>query len=408
MNEEEIKAQNELLAKIKTQNEAQITAAIKATMAGLITTDKFETALKDFGLDKDTIKTLTEAAEKQGLEMKKIGEQRKTETLRSVAKAMAENKDNIAKFNAGESKVLKMTVKTVETVLTDVTSPYEGLQLPGIGQIQRREPFLRELFTQMPAPDPNSQGYIRYSEQTTLTDGSARVAEAGTYPVTSELKWTGRSLQIEKVGDSIKVSKEIVKFAAMLQADTEKFITRNLALKVDSFLLTGTGSSEPFGVKARATAFAAGGFADKYQDANLMDLLRVQKTICKSATVYRPDFALLNDGDFEIHLMGKKDDNNNYVISQNGGMVALIGGLVVITNSGVTANESYVGDFKIGELFMAQNIELEYGFSGTDFDEDLMTLKGNVFFNLLIRAVDAKAFNYCSDITAALVDLNAS
>ena len=79
------------------------------------------------------------------------------------------------------------------------------------------------------------------------------------------------SLDMENVGDSIKIAQRMLDNVDFVAGEVSNFLTKNINLKVDAYLYSGTGSSQPFGVTSRSTAYAAGSYATSYADANLMD-----------------------------------------------------------------------------------------------------------------------------------------
>ena len=342
---------------------------------------------------------LTEAAEKQGETLAKMNKTTEKQT-KGIAEQLSEKMDDLKRVKKSGGFV-DLSLKG-EINRSDIATDYMGYFVPGVGEYQRRMPFIRQLFA-AGSVGANSHGKIYYTDNNAITNGATRVAESGAYPTSSDITWKGYDLDLEKVADSIKMSEEAMLDVDFIESETRNILMRNLMLKVDNYLTSGTGSSQPFGVETRATAFAAGTYANKYKDANLMDLIRVCGTLINTASNYSANYVLLNPADAEIYLYGKKDDNNNYIIPQNGGMVGLVNGLMVVTNSGITANTMVVGDFSRGTVYSGpEGVKVEVGRDSDDFTNDLFTLKVRERIQLLIREADIGAFRYVSDIASAI------
>jgi len=346
------------------------------------------------------LENLTSAVDAQGLQIKKMETEgpRKVLTLPEI---LAEKREELGKLRKRETSAVKATVQT-----SDITSNTNASRVPGAGRMQDRLPFLRELFNQS-GVGANSNSVIRYTDQTTNTNSAAAFEEAAAVPSSSDIAWTEYSLDIENVGDSIKIAQRMIDNIDFVAGEVQNFLTKNIALKVDSYLYSGTGSNQPYGVTARATAYAAGSYANSYADANLMDLIRVCKSLISTGTAFMPNYAILNPVDAEKYLYGKKDANNNYIIPQNGSLISLIGGLTIVVNSGVTVNTMVVGDFTYGVVYDQKALNLEFGYVDDDFQKNLVTLKGYEELNLLIRGIHQGAFRSVTDIATAVSGLDA-
>lgn len=70
--------------------------------------------------------------------------------------------------------------------------------------------------------------------------GAASVAEGATKPE-SAISWIERTCRIEKVADSIPVTKEALADIFFVQGEIRRLLEINLALKVDDLLYDGDG-----------------------------------------------------------------------------------------------------------------------------------------------------------------------
>lgn len=237
------------------------------------------------------------------------------------------------------------------------------------------------------------------------------IAEGAAFP-SSDLDWKERQLPIEKAGDSIKISQEMMDDVDFVESEINNFLLRNVKLTIDAQLLSGDGSSPNLvGMADSATAFAAGDFADSIQDASYYDLITVIGAQIATGTDYMPTAALMHPTD-AAKMKLKKDGENNYVLppfvvsTPDGNFV--VDGMVVVPNSGVTVNTMYVGDFTRGTVYSSGEFRIEMGFVDDDFGKDLVTVKARERLALLIRNVDTGAFVEVTDIDAALTAIEES
>ena len=365
---------------------------------------------------KDTLDTVKSAAEEQGLKLTELIEKSEKVAEKTVEdiiyNKLVEHKDEIAKFKTTSSKshgvVMDMNAKSTNVVRSDISGDTMAMRVPGVGVLQRRQPFIRELFNSG-AVSPNNHGVIRYVDQNSRTEAAAAIAEAAAY-AQSDIDWIERNIPIEKYGHYIKVSKEMmddVDFTAT-QINTE--LITGLNLKIDADLLSGSGSTPILkGLATSATAFTAGSYANKVQDAQLYDLISIIGAQIMTGTGYVPNAVLVNQLDAVANMKLKKDGENNYIIppfvvnTPQG--QTLIDGMQLVVNSGVTDNTMYVGDFTKGTVYSSQQLQIELGYENDDFTKGLITVRADERLSLLIRVVDNGAFRKVTSITDALSDI---
>lgn len=360
------------------------------------------------GLDiSEDMGELKEAVEEQGLKIKEMSERKAQEAGKTVKELFVANKEKLEKLRRGDVSNIKLEGRADKATVqsSDITSDSAGLYLPGAGRYPNRMPFLKDLFNNAPVGS-NSHNVVYYTDQTTDTNSAAAFEEDAQIGGSSDIAWTQYSLDIENVGDAIKVAQRSIENIDFIASEVDFFLRKNVDLKTDSYLYSGTGSNQPFGVITRATAYAAGTYANAYQDANVLDLIRVCAALIGTDSPFAPNYVIMNIADAEKYLYGKKDANNNYIIPQNGGLIPIVGGVNVVVNSGVTAGTLVVGDFSMGTLYSQKGLTVELGYVDDDFEKHLMTMKAYEELNLLIRSVHQGAFRYVSDIDAAIAGLN--
>lgn len=296
----------------------------------------------------------------------------------------------------------EVTIKT-NYLRTSVTSSTQAQRLDGYGLIGYKNAVVYDLFPKVTV-GPESNGTIRYIDQSTATRNAAAVAEAGTFPE-SAVVWTEYTLTLEKIGDTIPISEEAVKDTARLAGEVEKFLKLNVDLKVNTDLTVGSGTTPTIkGVYTYAPTYTAA--ASGIAGASIYDLaVKMKETIMTSYNgKYLPNFIMMNTADINKMKL-KKDVNQQYVMPPFANGVAEVDGLMVIENNDMAANTCVIGDSRYATIYEVEGYSLSVGYSGTQFASDLMTLKARRRLALLIRTADQTGFLKCTSISAALTTL---
>jgi HK97 family phage major capsid protein len=202
------------------------------------------------------------------------------------------------------------------------------------------------------------------------------------------------------------MSEEMLYDAELFAAELENFLRVNVAIKVDTDLVSGDGASPNInGIVNQMSAYAPA--AAGITDASIYDLLvKVREAITAPyGGKYNPNVALMNITDINKMKL-KKDANNNYILppffDKAGNEVD---GIIVVECNSVVANTAYVGDSRYGAIYEQPGIMVQTGFATGDFESDMMTIKARRRLNLLIRNVDRTGWLKVTDIAAALVTL---
>lgn len=392
-----------------------VQAAVKEEMVGMITKEESEAIVAKAIAEatepmKKEYEKLYKSANKQGEEITKMKLEaaagNKPEAF-DIEKQLHIHKDALQQFFAtkGKSGSLNIILKT-EYTRASVTSNPMGMMLPEIGLVGAPKIGLYEFFSKIPV-GPESNGVVRYLDQTTQTRAAATRAESAAYPE-SAIAFQGYTLPIEKIGDSIPVTDETFRHTARLAAEIEMFLQTNVALAVESNLATGDGTTPNLkGVYTSATAYTAP--AAGLTDPNIYDLIvKMQEDITGNTTYggkYMPDFALMNITDINAMKL-KKDANNNYIIppfaSRDGRQV---NGITVIESPFITANTMVLGDKRFARIYTDGEIELGAAYVASDWLQDVVSLKARRYLALLIRTIDATGFRKSSDIGADVLTL---
>lgn len=422
MNEEEIK---KLLAEVGDKHKATIKSevdmAIKAISAdpelGKRQAEAVKNAMEAAGIKADTIKGFQEAIEKQGEALRKLEANKPTDNVKSINQIIEEKSAEIVKIASGNGRdTVKIelpaaSVNKTQVARAGVTGTTMAMRLLEVGQLPYLGMKMANLFRHVPV-DPSSYGVIRFYDQSAITRAAASVAEGAAKPE-SAISWIERLLKIEKIGDSIPVTKEAFKDIYFVQGELDRLLNLNLALKEDALLWSGDGVSPNItGVYttataldvALATAYSGKVYAATVSLANIYDLIATMRVIIMNTkqSKYLPNVVVMNPADILAAKL-TKDSFGRYVIppyiTVDGGN---IDGCVVVESSQVTPNTLLVGDSRYGTIYDLEGITVEMGYINDQFVKGAMTIMAEKREALLIRNVDADAFYKCTDIGLAV------
>ena len=414
MNEEELK---KLLEGVAKENGKAIREAVKAEFeaakAGMLTASEFTAKCEALELKPgaikaiaDQLKAVLEIQQAQGEAMRKFQGENVT-TGKTIKDMVHEKADAIRGIAKGGPNVKIEVNKTIVT-RSLVAGSTLGMRLTDVSPLAYPNTVMSSLFRHAQV-SPNSGGVIRYMDQAAVTRNAAWVAEGAQKPE-SAISWIERLLPIEKVADSIPVTKEAWNDIAFIESEIRRLLEVNLALKIDDSLYDGTGVTPIIkGVYTSAPAFVTTAYADSVEGANLFDLILVVAAdiAANAGSKYAPDTVLLNP----INMLGlniAKDSGGRYLLppfANLQGNAQSIGGLKIVGSAQVTPNTMVVGDFRFGTIYDLEDFTIEMGWINDQFIKNCFTILAEQRLALLIRTGDEPAFRKVTNITTALADL---
>jgi HK97 family phage major capsid protein len=356
---------------------------------------------------KGQLDDLQGAVEKVTEQMLVMNQQEETE--KALDEQIHEKMDDLKNVIKNKSGSVGFTLKT-DVTRSSVTNHTLGQRLPDIGQLAFKNTKLEGFFRRA-SVGPNSNGTIRYVDQSSVTRNAAGVAEAGTKPE-SAIAWQEYTLPIEVYADTIPVTMQSMTQVDFVAGEINNFLANNLRLKIDTDLYAGDGvSPNIFGAYTRAATFTPA--ASGITDANIYDLIvKVIEDITTSSQ-YEPNLVILPHALFS-QLILKKDSQNNYVIppfssilgptgSVEGGI--MVNGAMVIPSASATANTMVVGDFNYATLWNLGGVQVDLGWINAQFVENMMTIRAERQLGMLIRNAHQNAFRKVTSVSAALTTL---
>lgn len=319
---------------------------------------------------------------------------------------LVEQKSQIQKVIEKDSKGIELEIKA-DYLRAGVANSTQAMRIDTIGQLATRKLVLSDLFARIPV-SANSNGVIRYVDwdSATIARAATVIAEGGNFPE-STAAFAEYTLPLQKIGDTMAISEEVMQDTPRLAAEIRNFLGQNVALIEDTQLLTGSGVAPNLkGLATSAGAFTA--VASGIVGAGIPDLiLKVSESITATGgSKYSPDTALMNITDINKMKLNKDATTGQYIIppfaAQN---FANVNGIQVIECNAVTANTMYVFDSRFAKIYEIEGYNVNLGYGDGQFISDMMTMKARKRENLLIRKADEGGFKKVTDIAAALVTL---
>lgn len=402
---DEIKANNEFCDLVDT--------AVKEQTANMISKEEADKAIND-AIKNQTAEFQDKAhkAYKAALEMgtqlaqmKAAGESITDKDVNNIHKQFqlqSKANDGAILTKAASEMILKTQYNR-----SSVTSNPMGMLLPDIGQIGAPRMGLYDLLPKVPV-EKESNGVIRYIDITSQTRNAGATAEAGTYNE-SAIALTGKTLNLQKIGDSLPITEEVLRHTARIAAELELFLQTDMAVAIETQLATGSGVSPNLnGLYTSATTYTP--TTASVQDASIYDLIvKMSEDITGNTSYggkYMPNVVVMNIADIN-RMKLKKDKNNNYIlppfVSQDGKSVI---GITVVENPFITANTCVLGDTRFARIYEEGTMESAYNYVNAEFLSDIVRLKIRKFMALLVRDADVTGWRKCTDIATALSTLN--
>jgi len=405
----EEKDQKALLEKVTAEVKDQLKEFVSKndlTLALTQATEKIKDEFKGVDGMQKAIDELRKAAETQGELLAKMKDNTKSEPL-TIKQQLEANGDILRSLARVKSQVeMNNYIGKTTVIPSAITSNFNGYVIPGIGQIQTRRNSLRATVNNAGIP-ANSQLTIRYMDQTTFTDASA-ARTIGQAAAESTIAWTGYNLGIEQISHMIPVALEMLENFDFVENEIRTNLLKYLDLKVEYYLLNGTGSTPQISGVLGATKYTAysapTGLANNVKYPGILDVIMVASAQIQNNSLYQPNYVWMNNYD----AMALKLDKDEFgqlkfpnFLSANG---MDIDGIRIVPSSLITANTMFVGDFTYDTLY-GGGAQITVGTNSDDFSKRKVTLLANEPIANLVKALNTAAIVYVSDINAAIAGL---
>lgn len=236
---------------------------------------------------------------------------------------------------------------------------------------------------------------IWWSERNTEEGDAEFLAEGGTKPLVSA-KWQTKSADIKEVAERWKFTKRLLLHTRSVADDFQKHARELIEQKIDDQVLTGDGLTVNLsGIIDQASAFVVpAGLANYYDYVNIYDVMMAVLTQIEIANFSTTAICLHTS--WRAKMFGVKSQTEamyilHPLVTPDGRTFAGIP--IIFTNK---MDEDYIlaGDLSKFNVVFSENIMFDEGYSGTDFDENLISRKLEAFMGTYIPAPEAPAIVY--------------
>lgn len=429
MDEKELKA---LLEDVAKKNGEAISTAVKdqlsAATKGLMTIDGFTSKMEAMGLKEGAIKQLTDAVEKQGLEINRLIHGNKG-TAKSLDEIIAEKSEALKDLADGNEKYLKFRVNSENVSKTIVQSgSLTGSTLSyreqSIGQLAAPNTVFDKVFRTVNLSEADlkvSNGVITYMDVTAETNNAAETGETTSRTVgsnnkpESEITWQEYSANLRVIADTIPVTRNAYRHLGFIASEIERLLRKNQAQRKDTQIYKGDGNSPNLkGIYTYTTAVVLASLP-RYQNvvsANFLDLISDLRVYVSNKSdglgaqsKYAPNVVFLNPAD-ALRLREKASGSGEYLIPPFMTVDGRIDQMQIIESPKVVANTMMVGDASFGTIYQSEDVIIEMGLVNDQFLKNQWTIRAEQELCFLQRNADLGAFVKVTDINAAIAALN--
>lgn len=240
---------------------------------------------------------------------------------------------------------------------------------PGVVAYKTNDPIMLQIANVMRTSKPT----INWVDETAGEGDAAWTAEGTAKPL-MDVNVTVRATTVEKVAVFSKATEEALADIEFLGSLIEGRQRNKLALKIDSGLISGDGTSNtPTGLEYYAPAFTNTEMNDSVVNPNYFDALGAAATQILRAN-FQATAVLINPVDW-FKMMHTKDAEENYVLLQMQMANNSFLEMTAIKSNQVPVGEFYMGDFRYFNVAIREDVRHELGWEGTDFKDNTISMR---------------------------------
>lgn len=379
--------------------------AIKTQISDVVSKEDFTKLEKELSTmkskveDETTSKTISDLQEQ--INILKENNNARVNTFKSFEQQVAEqleaNRDALKalKGNANKEIVLKVVGnQTTANITLPAATPAAYSYQNELTLIPAPDliPFVQN-WTDNGTTDRVSLAYVDEVGQ----EGEADFIGEGVVKPLIDIDYEIRYSAAKKVAGKIKVSEEALDDIPFMQSEINRKLRQRHDLVLQDGILNGIGTgADLLGITEVAAAFAAGGLAVSIDEAQNYDVIvaTYNQIITTSDGNYIPNAVFVNPTDATLMQLSK-DADFNYImppfVSADG---QVVNGVRVVQNTKIPAGYFLMGDFTKAHLRTYKEFSIRIGYTGDDFERNLITLLGESRVHLWISENEKIAFVY--------------
>lgn len=386
MNEEQIAAQNALIAKLKAEVEGLIASKDFAGKAELeLLKAKLETSIKAEDFEAVKSEAIRLAGEIKALKESSIV---KEESLKgSIKEWINENKTALANIKAGQKADLTALVVKVASPMTPANTYNGSAYLPqpefaaGATEIVRVQPtfwdYIRKGAT-------SAAAYVWVNKKNPL--GAAGFIGPGVAKPGISFEIATEISNAKKVAVSEKCATELLQDIEGMASWIEQEIAYQLKQKVNTTLMTGVASSTvPAGIQTISVAYSL--TTVETTNPNHWDAIRACVAQLRSGNLMGPVTAFMNPIDYANMVLTKAQ-------SQGQLFVPAETGATIVEDNNVPVGYVQVALLDYYKVLIYKDFALSFGWENDDFTKNLVTTLGEMRIHQFFSENHTGAFIY--------------
>lgn len=372
--------------------------ATKEDIKDLVKSDSLEGLVKSEDIEE--MKTqLAEAVEKanQAIEGQTVNSQKSfREQIREQLEA---NKEALSSLKGSKGKEVKITVKVPANQTTaNVTLPaatpasYTYQQNPLLIEAPELIPFVQN-WTDNGSTDLVSLPWV----DEVSSEGDAAFIGEGVVKPLIDIDYEIRYSQAKKVAGKIKVSEEALTDIPFMEAEISRKLRQRHDLAKQDGILNGDGlGANLAGITPAAAAFAAGGLAAAIDNAQNYDVIvaAYNQVLVTSDSNYIPNAIFVHPTDATLMQLSKDVDNNYIMPPFADASGQIVNGVRVVQNTKIPVGFFLIGDFTKSHVRDYVDFSIRVGYTGDDFEKNLVTILGESRVHHYISENEKIAFVY--------------
>jgi HK97 family phage major capsid protein len=237
---------------------------------------------------------------------------------------------------------------------------------------------------------------LAYVDEITQEGDAAFIGEGVVKPLI-DIDYEIRYSQAKKVAGKIKVSEEALDDIPFMQAEINRKLRQRHDLALQDGILNGDGTGANLtGITEVASVFVAGGLAASVDNAQNYDVIvaAYNQILVTSDSNYIPNAVFVHPTDATLMKL-TKDTDGNYILppftSESGDV---INNVRVVQNTKIPVGFFLMGDFTKAHVRTYKDYTVRVGYTGDDFEKNLVTILGESRVHLWISENEEIAFVY--------------
>lgn len=373
----------------------------------------------------EQMKVLNDAISEVGVAVKQMNEMSKPMTndeKKSLRQLIADHSETFKSIIAKKTNPEEMKALLSKVNLEVVAKGTQGASDIGdrdyLGEIEAgigRKPVRRTRILDLFRSKTVTKEFLHYWEENVVTRDAKFVIACATSEHNTKKTWAMRTVQLAKIRDIVDVCIDMLEDYDFVESELRQLVNESIMLKIESELLLGGAAlpTDMLSIDSIASEFNASNvladYSAKFTSPTIGDLTAAMKGQIYTfgqENAWNADTVIMNYTDMITYLHAKNADGNYLFPNFVSGATDVVNGMRIVTSPIVAQNTLYVFDSTRGSILNRKRVSINAYFENKDNAEhELVTFKGVARLQFHVRNIDQDAFMKCSDIEAALGDI---